>query len=50
MFSCSVFDADYEFRVSFSKKFDLKVDKVQVLQDGLSQKKIFFCNQHQKLF
>ena len=34
MFSCSVFDAESEFHVSFSKKVDLGVDKVQVLQEG----------------
>ena len=42
MFSSSVFDADSEFRVSFSKKVDLEVDKVQVLQEGQGQKIIFF--------
>ena len=42
MFSCSVFDADSEFRVSFSKKGDLEVDKVQVLQEGQGQKIISF--------
>ena len=42
MFSSSVFDADSEFRVSFLKKIDLEVDKVQVLQEGQGQKIFFF--------
>ena len=48
MFSSSVFDADSEFRVSFSKKVDLEVDKVQVLQEGQSQKIIFFSESASK--
>ena len=48
MFSCSVFDADSEFRVSFSKKVDLEVDKVQVLQEGQGQKIIFFSESASK--
>ena len=50
MFSCSVFDADSEFRVSFSKKVDLKVDKVQVLQEGQGQKIYFFSESASKTF
>ena len=48
MFSCSVFHADSEFRVSFSKKVDLGVDKVQVLQEGQGQKIIFFSESASK--
>ena len=47
MFSYSVFDADYEFRVCFSKKIDLGLDKPRKVR---VKKKIFFRNQHQKLF
>ena len=48
MFSCSVFHADSEFRVGFSKKVDLEVDKVQVLQEGQGQKLIFFSESESK--
>jgi len=48
MFSCSVFDAESEFRVSFWKKVDLEVDKVQVLQEGQGQKIIFFSESASK--
>ena len=48
MFSSSVFDADSEFCVSFSKKVDLGVDKVQVLQEGQGQKIIFFSESASK--
>ena len=48
MFSCSVFHADSEFHVSFSKKVDLEVDKVQVLQEGQGQKIIFFSESASK--
>ena len=48
MFSCSVFHADSEFRVGFSKKVDLEVDKVQVLQEGQGQKLIFFSESASK--
>ena len=48
MFSCSVFHADSEFRVGFSKKVDLEVDKVQVLQEGQGQKIIFFNKNYLK--
>ena len=48
MFSCSVFHVDSEFRVSFSKKVDLEVDKVQVLQEGQGQKIIFFSESASK--
>ena len=48
MFSCTVFQADSEFRVSFSKKVDLEVDKVQVLQEGQGQKIIFFSESASK--
>ena len=50
MFSCSVFHADSEFRVSFLKKVDLGVDKVQVLQEGQGQKIIFFSESATKIF
>ena len=48
MFSCSVFHADSEFRVGFSKKVDLEVDKVQVLQEGQGQKIFFFSESASK--
>ena len=50
MFSSSVFDADSEFCVSFSKKVDLEVDKVQVLQEGQGQKIIFFSESASKTY
>ena len=42
MFSCSVFHADSEFHISFAKKIDLRVDNVQVPQEGQGQKITFF--------